>query len=62
VEGGRLVIIVSEAVPIIADAINALYNEMGVDRRVKVKYDKRYNAPYIILTNEDLRLLGLTQP
>jgi len=61
--GGKLsggkVDIAGEAAVAIAEAINALYSEMGVDRRVEVKYDKRYNAPYIRLTNVDLELLGL---
>jgi len=52
--------IAGKATRAVAEAINALYSEMGVDRRVEVKYDKRYNAPYIRLINEDLRLLGLT--
>jgi len=56
----RQVIITGEAVPTIAEAANAIYREKGVDRRVEVKYDKRYNAPYIKLTNIDLELLGLT--
>jgi len=60
--GNKQVKIVSKATRVIADAINALYSEMSVERRVKVKYDKRYDAPYIQLSNEDLRLLGLTQP
>jgi len=51
--------ITGEAAPTIAEAINALYREMGVDRRIEVKYDKRYNAPYIYLTNVDLRLLDI---
>jgi len=57
------VIIHGEAVRVIADAINSVYREMGLDRRVEVKYDRRYNAPYIKPTNNvDLRLLGLERP
>jgi len=55
---GKHVQIAGEAVPTIAETINAVYNEMGVERRVEVKLHK--GAPYIYLTNEDLRLLGLT--
>ena len=57
----KYVVIHGEAARAIANAINALYREMGVERRVEVKYDKRYNAPYIKLTNIDLELLGLRQ-
>ena len=42
----------------VADAINAIYHEMGVERRVEVEYDKD-GTPYIYFTNEDLKLLGL---
>jgi len=42
----------------IAEAINTIYREMGVDRRADVKYDKN-RVPYIYLTNTDLELLGL---
>jgi len=55
---GRQVQIFGEAVPIIADAINAIYREMGVERRVEVKQMKD-NTPYIQLTNVDLESLGL---
>jgi len=51
-----------KAAPIIADAVNAIYREIGVERKVEVKYDKRYGTPYIKLTNVDLELLGLAQP
>jgi len=51
--------ITGKATPTIAEAINALYRETGIDRRVEVRHDKRYNAPYIQLTNIDLELLGL---
>jgi len=43
----------------VAKAINALYRERGVERKVEVKCDKRKDVPYIKLTNEDLRLLGV---
>jgi len=55
------VTIVGEAAVIIAEAINAIYREMGVERRVEVRRQKHSNAPYIQLTNEDLRLLGIKQ-
>jgi len=42
----------------IAEAINALYREMGVERKVEVRYD-RDGTPYIRFTNVDLRLLGV---
>jgi len=54
---GRQVTIHGQAAHIIAEAINAIYREMGVERRAEVKYDKD-GTPYILLTNEDLRLLG----
>jgi len=47
--------------PSIAEAINAIYSEMGVERKVEVKYDKD-GTPYIYLTNIDLELLGLKRP
>jgi len=50
--------IYGEAARIVADAINALYREMGVERRVEVRYG-RDGTPYIKLTNVDLRLLGV---
>jgi len=58
-QSGRKVDFVGEAARAVADAINTLYGEMGM-RRVEVKYDKM-GTPYIRLTNEDLRLLGLSQ-
>jgi len=58
---GKEVKVTGEAARVVAEAINALYREMGVDRVVEVKYDKD-NTPYIRLTNVDLELLGLTQP
>jgi len=42
----------------VANAINAIYREMSVDRRVKVRYDKK-GTPYIRLTSVDMGLLGL---
>jgi len=56
---GRRVQIAGETAPIIAEAINAIYCEMGIERRIEVRYDKRNDAPYIQLTNIDLELLGL---
>jgi len=50
--------IVGEAARAIADAINTLYRERGVDRRVEVRLLKD-GTPYIILTNVDLELLGI---
>jgi len=58
---GRRVIIYGEAARAVADGINALYRERGVDRWIEVRYSKHYNEPYIQLTNVDLRLLGLRQ-
>ena len=58
-QSGRKVDFVGEAARAVADAINTLYGEMGM-RRVEVKYDKK-DTLYIRLTNEDLRLLGLSQ-
>jgi len=43
----------------VAKAINALYREKGVERRVEVKHDKHNDKHYIYLTNVDLRLLGV---
>jgi len=59
-KSGRQVIIHGEAVRAVADAINALYSERGVERRVEVKQLKN-GVPYIKLTNVDLRLLGLVR-
>jgi len=58
---GRQVQIYGEATEAVAEAINALYREIGVERRVEVKYDKRNNKPYLKLTNEDLRQLNLKE-
>jgi len=54
----RFVIIYGEAVHAIANAINAIYREIGAERSIEVKYDKD-GTPYIQLTNVDLRLLGV---
>jgi len=51
--------IFGKAASAVAEAINAIYSEMGVERRVEVKYDKRKGTPYIKLTNVDLKLLGV---
>jgi len=55
---GKRTQITGEAAPTIAEAINAIYSEMGVERRVKVRRDKR-GVLYIQLTNVDLELLRL---
>ena len=44
-----------------AKAINAIYSQMGVERKVEVKQLKN-DTPYIQLTNVDLELLGLKPP
>jgi len=54
---GRQVQIHGEAARTVADAINALYSQMGIERRIGVKYGKD-GTPYIKLTNVDLRLLS----
>jgi len=58
---GRVVDIFGEALRAVADAINAIYSERGVERRVEVK-KKRNGVPYIRLTDIDLELLDLTRP
>jgi len=58
---GRVVDIFGEALRAVADALNAIYSERGVERRVEVK-KKRNGVPYIRLTGIDLELLGLTRP
>ena len=55
-QNGKHVIIHGEAAPIIAEVINAIYREMGVERKVEVKRLKN-GEPYIRLTNVDLGLL-----
>jgi len=50
--GGR-VMIAGEAAPTIAKAINAIYREMGVERRVEARQMKD-GTPYIRLTSVDL--------
>jgi len=55
-KSGRHVLIFGEAAPTIAEAINAIYRERGVERRVEVKHGKD-GAPYIYLTNVDLGCL-----
>jgi len=57
---GKQVQIAGEAAPILAEAINAIYREMGVERRVEVRYDKK-GTPYARLANVDLELLNLRQ-
>jgi len=51
--------IIGKAAEVVARAINAIYSERGVERKVKVRYNK--GKPYIKLTNVDLELLGLIQ-
>jgi len=55
---GKQVQIAGKAAVAIAEAINAIYREMGVERRVEVRQMKN-GVPYVKLTNEDLRLLRL---
>jgi len=57
---GRHVQITGEAAPTIAETINAIYREMGIERRVEVRYDKK-GTPYVRLANVDLELLNLRQ-
>jgi len=52
----RRVFIVGEAARAVAEAINAIYREMGVERRIEVKQMKD-GTPYIYLTNIDLGML-----
>jgi len=52
--------LVGKATRVVAEAINAIYREMGVERRVEARQTKN-GAPYIWLTNRDLSLLGLAQ-
>jgi len=59
-QSGRQITITGESSRAVAEAINAIYSEMGVERRVEVKQMKD-NTPYIRLTNVDLELLGLTR-
>jgi len=65
VAGGKLssgvVQIAGEAARAVADAINALYRETGIERIVEVRYYKD-GVPYIKLTNVDLGLLSLKRP
>jgi len=58
---GRQVEIYGETAPTIAEAINAIYREIGVERRIEVKQMKD-GTPYIKLTNVDLELLSLKRP
>jgi len=58
---GKMVRIYGEPARAIAEAINAIYSNMGVDRRVEVRQMKD-GTPYIRLTKVDLELLGLMQP
>jgi len=54
---GKQVLIHGEAARAVAEAINAIYSGIGVERRVEVKLYK--GTSYIYLTNEDLKLLGI---
>jgi len=60
-QSGRQVQINGEAAHAVADAINAVYREMGVDKKIEVRYSKD-GVSRIKLTNVDLELLGLTRP
>jgi len=55
---GRQVQIYGKAARAVADAINALYSQMGVERELEVRYGKD-GTPYIKLTNVDLELLDI---
>ena len=55
---GKQVLITGEAARAVADAINAVYREIGVKRRIVVR-QKKNNVSYILLTNVDLKLLGI---
>jgi len=59
--GGKLssrqVKIAGEAVCAVADAINAIYSNMGMKRRVEVRYDKKGTLS-IRLTSVDIKPLG----
>jgi len=55
---GGVVDIYGETVRTVAEAINALYSEMGVERRVQVR-QKKTGVFYTRLNNVDLELLGL---
>jgi len=57
-QSGRQVQINGEAAHAVADAINAVYREMGVDRKIEVRYGKD-GVSRIKLTNVDLELLGV---
>jgi len=52
------VMIAGEAARTVADAINAIYREIGVERKVEARYYKD-GVPYIKLTNVDLELLDI---
>ena len=58
-QSGRQVAIASDAAVAVAEAINAIYRERGIERRVEVKRYKHKEAPYIYLTNVDLGLLDI---
>jgi len=58
-DSSRVVQLTGKAARIVAEAINALYREIGMERKVEVKYHKHKDVPYIKLTNIDLKLLGL---
>jgi len=60
-QSGRQVQIYGETARVVADAINAMYRERDVERKVEVKQMKD-GTPYVKLTNVDLELLGLTRP
>jgi len=53
------IIIYGQAAETVAKAVSAIYSHMGVKGRVEVKYRKKDGEPYILLTSEDLKLLGI---
>jgi len=53
----KVIQITGEATRVVAEAINAVYSEMGVERKVEVKQMKD-STPYVNLTNVDLKLLS----
>jgi len=55
----RKMMIYGETASTIAETINAIYRERGIDRRVEARRGKDGTC-YIYLTNIDLELLGLT--
>jgi len=58
-QSGRQVAIASDAAVAVAEVINAIYRERGIERRVEVKRYKHKEAPYIYLTSVNLELLDI---